>query len=45
MGFAREVGTRMIFMDEGVIVEEADPREMIANPREERTQKFLGMVL
>ncbi len=45
MGFAREVGTRMIFMDEGVIVEEADPREMIANPKEERTQKFLGMVL
>jgi len=45
MGFAREVGTRMIFMDEGVIVEESDPREMIANPREERTKKFLGMVL
>ncbi|MHB0979001.1 MAG: amino acid ABC transporter ATP-binding protein [Thermoleophilia bacterium] len=45
MGFAREVGTRMIFMDEGVIVEESDPREMIANPKEERTKKFLGMVL
>jgi polar amino acid transport system ATP-binding protein len=45
MGFAREVGTRMIFMDGGVIVEENDPREMIANPREERTKKFLGMVL
>lgn len=45
MGFAREVGTRMIFMDEGVIVEESHPREMIANPREERTKKFLGMVL
>ncbi|GAB4257819.1 MAG: amino acid ABC transporter ATP-binding protein [Thermoleophilia bacterium] len=45
MGFAREVGTRMIFMDEGVIVEEGDPRAMIANPREERTKKFLGMVL
>lgn len=45
MGFAREVGTRMIFMDGGVIVEESDPREMIANPREERTKKFLGMVL
>ncbi|MHB9149432.1 MAG: amino acid ABC transporter ATP-binding protein [Thermoleophilia bacterium] len=45
MGFAREVGTRMIFMDGGVIVEESDPREMIANPKEERTKKFLGMVL
>ena len=45
MGFAREVGSRLIFMDEGVIVEEGDPRLMIENPREERTQKFLGMVL
>jgi polar amino acid transport system ATP-binding protein len=45
MGFAREVGTRLIFMDGGVIVEEGDPREMIANPREPRTQKFLSMVL
>ena len=45
MGFAREVGSRLIFMDEGVIVEEGDPRVMIENPSEERTQKFLGMVL
>lgn len=45
MGFAREVGSRLIFMDGGVVVEEGDPRTMIANPREERTQKFLGMVL
>ncbi|NLT36371.1 MAG: amino acid ABC transporter ATP-binding protein [Gaiellales bacterium] len=45
MGFAREVGSRLIFMDEGVVVEEGDPRTMIANPREERTKKFLGMVL
>jgi ABC-type polar amino acid transport system ATPase subunit len=45
MGFAREVGNRLVFMDEGVVVEEGDPRDMIANPREERTQKFLGMVL
>ena len=45
MGFAREVGTRLIFMDGGVVVEEGDPREMIANPREPRTQKFLSMVL
>lgn len=45
MGFAREVGTRLIFMDGGVVVEEGDPREMIAAPREPRTQKFLSMVL
>jgi polar amino acid transport system ATP-binding protein len=45
MGFAREVGSRLIFMDEGVVVEEGDPREMIVNPREPRTQKFLSMVL
>jgi ABC-type polar amino acid transport system ATPase subunit len=45
MGFAREVGTRLIFMDGGVIVEEGDPREMIVNPQEPRTQKFLSMVL
>ncbi|OFW61203.1 MAG: glutamine ABC transporter ATP-binding protein [Actinobacteria bacterium RBG_16_64_13] len=45
MGFAREVGTRLIFMDGGVIVEEGDPREMIPNPKEPRTQKFLSMVL
>ncbi len=45
MGFAREVGTRLVFMDGGVVVEDGDPREMIANPREPRTQKFLSMVL
>lgn len=45
MGFAREVGSRLVFMDGGLIVEEGDPREMIADPREERTKKFLGMVL
>ncbi len=45
MGFAREVGTRLIFMDGGSIVEEGDPREMIAHPQEERTKRFLGMVL
>jgi len=45
MGFAREVGTRLIFMDGGLVVEEGDPREMIVNPKEPRTQKFLSMVL
>jgi ABC-type polar amino acid transport system ATPase subunit len=45
MGFAREVGSRLIFMDGGVVVEEGDPRVMIVNPKEPRTQKFLSMVL
>lgn len=45
MGFAREVGSRLIFMDGGVVVEEGDPREMIVDPKEPRTQKFLSMVL
>ncbi len=45
MGFAREVGDRLIFMDGGVIVEEGDPREVLANPRHERTQSFLSKVL
>jgi len=45
MGFAREVGSRLIFMDDGVIVEEGDPREVLANPRHHRTQAFLSKVL
>jgi polar amino acid transport system ATP-binding protein len=45
MGFAREVGTRMIFMEDGQIVEEGDPREMFANPQHDRTKKFLSAVL
>jgi polar amino acid transport system ATP-binding protein len=45
MGFAREVGDRLVFMDDGVIVEEGDPREVLANPHHERTQKFLSKVL
>jgi ABC-type polar amino acid transport system ATPase subunit len=45
MGFAREVGSRLLFMDGGVVVEEGDPRLMIVNPKEPRTQKFLSMVL
>lgn len=45
MGFAREVGSRLIFMDGGVIVEEGDPREVLANPRHPRTQDFLSRVL
>ena len=45
MGFAREVGDKLVFMDGGVIVEEGDPTEVLANPRHERTQAFLSKVL
>ena len=45
MGFAREVGTRLIFMDGGVILESGDPREVLSNPQHERTQSFLSKVL
>ncbi|TRW47304.1 amino acid ABC transporter ATP-binding protein [Georgenia yuyongxinii] len=45
MGFAREVGDRLIFMDAGVIVEEGEPREVLSNPRHTRTQAFLSKVL
>ena len=41
MQFAREVGDRLIFMDEGRIVEEGDPATVLDNPREERTRRFL----
>jgi ABC-type polar amino acid transport system ATPase subunit len=45
MGFAREVGTRMIFMDEGMLVEEGEPREMYRDPKQERTRQFRAKVL
>jgi ABC-type polar amino acid transport system ATPase subunit len=45
MGFAREVGSRLIFMDEGRIVEEGAPREIFANPNDRRTRDFLAHVL
>ncbi|MCT2537732.1 amino acid ABC transporter ATP-binding protein [Aquibacillus koreensis] len=45
MGFAREVGDRVIFMDEGYIVEQGDPKEIFENPKHERTQSFLSKVL
>jgi len=44
MGFAREVADRVIFMDEGVIVEEGKPSEMFDTPRHERTRAFLRRV-
>jgi len=45
MGFAREVGSRLIFMDGGHIVEEGDPREVLGNPQHQRTKDFLARVL
>ncbi|HEY0646096.1 MAG TPA: amino acid ABC transporter ATP-binding protein [Nocardioides sp.] len=45
LGFAREVGDNLVFMDGGVIVEEGDPREVLGNPQHERTQSFLSKVL
>jgi ABC-type polar amino acid transport system ATPase subunit len=45
MGFAREVGTRLIFMDQGTILEEGPPRDVFANPQQERTKSFLSQVL
>lgn len=45
MGFAREVSTRVMFMDEGYFVEENAPEEFFANPKNERLKNFLGKVL
>jgi polar amino acid transport system ATP-binding protein len=45
MGFAREVGTRVLFMDGGIVVEEGPPAQVLDNPRQDRTKQFLGRVL
>lgn len=45
MGFAREVATRVLFMDEGMIKEEGTPEEIFSNPKNERTKEFLSKVL
>lgn len=44
MGFARDVGSRVVFMDDGVIVEEGTPSEVFDNPQNERTKDFLGHI-
>ncbi|MEC0369364.1 amino acid ABC transporter ATP-binding protein [Paenibacillus chibensis] len=44
MGFARDVASRVVFMDDGVIVEEGTPAELFQNPREERTRQFLKRI-
>jgi polar amino acid transport system ATP-binding protein len=45
MGFAREVGDSLVFMDGGVIVESGAPRDVLANPKHDRTKAFLSKVL
>jgi polar amino acid transport system ATP-binding protein len=45
MGFAKEVGSRVIFFDEGIIQEEGTPEEIFQNPKGERLKSFLSKVL
>ena len=45
MGFAKEVANRVVFMDEGVIIEEGTPEEIFNNPKSERLKSFLAKVL
>ena len=45
MGFAREVGDRVCFVDGGKILEEGTPEEIFGNPKEERTKNFLSKIL
>jgi polar amino acid transport system ATP-binding protein len=45
MGFAREVGDTLVFVDQGVVVETGPPRDVLSNPQHQRTQAFLSKVL
>ncbi|MFS0614117.1 amino acid ABC transporter ATP-binding protein [Lederbergia ruris] len=45
MGFAREVGDRVVFMDEGIVMEKGNPDQIFDNPQNERTQEFLSKIL
>jgi polar amino acid transport system ATP-binding protein len=45
MGFAREVGDRLLFVDEGQIIEQGPPKEVFDNPKEERTRLFFSKIL
>ena len=45
IGFARDVGDQVVFMDGGVIVERGKPKDVLESPKEERTKRFLGLVL
>ena len=42
--FAKDVANRVVFMDGGVVVEEGPPKDVLDNPRHERTKRFLGLV-
>lgn len=45
MGFAREVATRVLFMDQGIVMESGKPEDVFGNPQNERTKQFLSKVL
>ncbi|MEU4270308.1 ectoine/hydroxyectoine ABC transporter ATP-binding protein EhuA, partial [Streptomyces sp. NPDC026092] len=45
MGFAREVGDNLVFMDGGVVVESGHPRDVLTDPQHDRTKAFLSKVL
>jgi ABC-type polar amino acid transport system ATPase subunit len=45
MAFAKEVSDRVVFMDQGVILEQGNPKEIFANPKNERTREFLARYL
>jgi polar amino acid transport system ATP-binding protein len=45
MGFAREVGDTLVFMDDGAVVESGSPRQVLSDPQHERTRAFLSKVL
>jgi polar amino acid transport system ATP-binding protein len=45
IGFAREAGDALVFMDDGLIIEAGAPKDVIANPQHERTKAFLSKVL
>jgi polar amino acid transport system ATP-binding protein len=45
MGFAREVGDELVFMDDGMVVESGKPKDVLTNPQTERCRSFLSKVL
>jgi polar amino acid transport system ATP-binding protein len=45
MGFAREAGDTLVFMDQGLVIEAGRPQDVLGNPQHERTQAFLSKVL
>ncbi len=45
MGFARDIASRVCFLDEGVILEQGPPQQMFTDPREERTKQFLQRII